>query len=87
MTQSSSGSSDQSTGSADRPATAQQAAKRSSEQSARASEQQSASSSEPGTFRDGSTKAQQDQLVKEAEEANEQTRELADAERKARSDS
>ena len=39
----------------------------------------------PEVFGDGSTKKQQDQLKKENEEANRQVKELADAEREARS--
>ncbi len=62
-------SSDQSTGTADRPAT-QQAPKR---------------SSLPAVFGDGSTKEQQDQLIREAKEANEATKAFADQEREARS--
>jgi hypothetical protein len=63
-------SSDQSTGTADRPATTQQAQKR---------------SSVPAVFGDGSTKEQQDQLIREAKEANEATKAFADQEREARS--
>jgi outer membrane protein TolC len=40
---------------------------------------------EPGTFGDGSTQAEQDRLVKEAEEANAAVKEAANAEREARS--
>ena len=47
---------------------------------------ESRSESGSGTFADGSTQEQQDQLVKEAEEANQQTKDYADAEREARED-
>lgn len=54
-------------------------------------QQQPASSSTrrsvPAVFGDGSTREQREQLVKEAEEANRSTKQYADAERKARSDS
>ena len=45
---------------------------------------QDQSGDQSGTFGDGSTQEQQDQLVQEAEEANRQTKEFADAEREAR---
>ena len=40
----------------------------------------------PDVFGDGSTKQQQEQLVKEAEAANKATKKFADAERDARSE-
>lgn len=64
-----SGTSDQNTGSTDRPATTQQAAKR---------------SSRPAVFGDGSTREQQDQLLQDAKDANATTKKYADAEREAR---
>jgi hypothetical protein len=64
-------SGDQSTGTADRPAT----------QAKRAESTPQASS---GTFADGSTQEQQDQLVREAEETNRLIKEAGNAEREAR---
>ncbi len=60
---------DESTGTADRPAQQVQAPRK---------------SATPAVFADGSTREQQQQLVKEAEEANAQVKKFADAERKAR---
>jgi hypothetical protein len=46
--------------------------------------QPATSESTPEVFGDGSTREQQKQLVKEAEEANAETKKAADAEREAR---
>jgi hypothetical protein len=53
-------------------------------QAPRPGAQPSPGESSGGVFGDGSTQAQQDQLVRDAEEANAAVKKLADAEREAR---